>query len=81
MEKGFHQFVSMGRTFPHSKREYNDWVEQETICTFPTLILKFKKKSYKSYFPFRQAEWYLFMQSSMKIIYLFPHNLFKILMV
>ena len=43
MEKGFHQFVSIGRTFPHTNREYNDWVEQETICTFPTLILKFSK--------------------------------------
>jgi hypothetical protein len=39
MEKGFHQFVSMGSTFPHTNREYNDWVEQETICTFPTLIV------------------------------------------
>ena len=41
MEKGFHQFVSMGRTFHHSKGEYNDWVEQETIFTFLSLILKF----------------------------------------
>jgi len=36
---------------------------------------------YRSYFPLKRAKWSHFMQGSMKITYLFPHNLFKNLML
>lgn len=48
---------------------------QEIVCIFLTLIVKLF--IFRSYLPLMLAKLFPFMQSSIKITYIFPHNLFK----
>ena len=56
---------------------YFFYVVELLIFDFDSKIIHF----YMSYFPLTRAKRVPFMQSSMKITYIFFHNLFKILML